>query len=94
MECVTVRTDEMQEAAELGFLDIDGKRSDSVSTRLPYEALCAIDALAAMDDIKRSEWIRDAVIEKLVRLKRQHDYLSKAFGGATNTTNTTYSKNT
>lgn len=47
-----------------------------------------------MDDIKRSEWIRDAVIEKLVRLKRQHDYLSKAFGGATNTTNTTYSKNT
>ena len=78
----------MQEAAELGFLDLDGKRSDSVSTRLPYEALCAIDALAAMDDIKRSEWIRDAAIEKLIRFKKQHEYLSRAFGSTTNTVNT------
>ena len=84
----------MQEALELGFLDVQGKKTDSTSVRMTHEALQAIDALAAMDDIKRSEWIRDAVIEKLVRLKRQHDYLSKAFGGATNTTNTTYSKNT
>ena len=84
----------MQEALDLGFLDVHGKKTDSTSVRMTHEALQAIDALAAMDDIKRSEWIRDAVIEKLVRLKRQHDYLSKAFGGATNTTNTTYSKNT
>ena len=48
----------------------------------------AIDALAAMDDIKRSEWIRDAAIEKLVKFKKQHEYLSRAFGNATNTANT------
>ena len=48
----------------------------------------AIDALAAMDDIKRSEWIRDAAIEKLLKFKKQHEYLSRAFGNTTNTVNT------
>ena len=48
----------------------------------------AIDALAAMDDIKRSEWIRDAAIEKLLKFKKQHEYLSRAFGNTTNTANT------
>ena len=48
----------------------------------------AIDALAAMVDIKRSEWIRDAAIEKLLKFKKQHEYLSRAFGNTTNTMNT------
>ena len=48
----------------------------------------AIDALAEMVDIKRSEWIRDAAIEKLVKFKKLHEYLSRAFGNATNTANT------
>lgn len=82
----------MQEAFDLGFLDVTGKKTDSVSTRFTYEALHAIDALAAMDDLKRSEWVRDAVIEKLLKMKRQHEYLVKAFGGSTNTANTSNSK--
>ena len=80
--------DEMQEALELGFLDVHGKKTDSTSVRMTHEALQAIDALAAMDDIKRSEWIRDAAIEKLLKFKKQHEYLSRAFGNATNTVNT------
>ena len=48
----------------------------------------AIDALAEMVDIKRSEWIRDAAIEKLLKFKKQHEYLSRAFGNTTNTMNT------
>lgn len=78
----------MQEAIDLGFLDMHGKKTDSTSVRFTHEALHAIDALAAMDDIKRSEWIRDAAIEKLLRLKRQHEYMDKAFGRSTNTANT------
>jgi metal-responsive CopG/Arc/MetJ family transcriptional regulator len=46
-----------------------------------------------MDDVKRSEWIRDAVIEKLLRLKRQHEYLSQAFGSATYSLNTSGTQN-
>ncbi|WP_180115158.1 ribbon-helix-helix domain-containing protein [Acinetobacter sp. YH12140] len=78
----------MQEALNLGFLDINGKKTDSTSVRMTHEALQAIDALAAMDDVKRSEWIRDAAIEKLMKFKKQHEYLSKAFGNTTNTVNT------
>ena len=48
----------------------------------------AIDALAAMVDIKRSEWIRDAAIEKLLKFKKLHEYLSRAFGNTTDTVNT------
>ena len=80
--------DEMQEALDLGFLDVQGKKTDSTSVRMTHEALQAIDALAAMDDIKRSEWIRDAAIEKLLKFKKQHEYLSRAFGNTTNTVNT------
>ena len=78
----------MQEALNLGFLDVNGKKTDSTSVRMTHEALQAIDALAAMDDVKRSEWIRDAAIEKLMKFKKQHEYLSKAFGNTTNTVNT------
>ena len=78
----------MQEAINLGFLDVHGKKTDSTSVRMTHEALQAIDALAAMDDMKRSEWIRDAAIEKLMKFKKQHEYLSRAFGNATNTVNT------
>ena len=79
----------MQEALNLGFLDMNnGKKTDSTSVRMTHEALQAIDALAAMDDVKRSEWIRDAAIEKLMKFKKQHEYLSKAFGHTTNTANT------
>ena len=78
----------MQEAIFLGFLDVGGKKTDSTSIRMTHEALQAIDALAAMDDVKRSEWIRDAAIEKLMKFKRQHEYLNKAFSCATNTLNT------
>lgn len=80
--------DDMQEALDLGFLDVHGKKTDSTSVRMTHEALQAIDALAAMDDIKRSEWIRDAAIEKLMKFKKQHEYLSRAFGNTTNTVNT------
>lgn len=80
--------DELKEALDLGFLDVHGKKTDSTSVRMTHEALQAIDALAAMDDVKRSEWIRDAAIEKLVKFKKQHEYLSRAFGNTTNTMNT------
>lgn len=79
---------DMQEALDLGFLDVHGKKTDSTSVRMTHEALQAIDALAAMDDIKRSEWIRDAAIEKLLKFKKQHEYLSRAFGSTANTVNT------
>lgn len=78
----------MKEAVNIGLLDIEGKLSESTSTRLSHGALTAIDVLSAMDDIKRSDWIREACIEKLLRLKRQHQYLSKAFGSSTNTSET------
>ena len=80
--------DEMQEALDLGFLDVHGKKTDSTSVRMTHEALQAIDALAAMVDIKRSEWIRDAAIEKLLKFKKLHEHLSRAFGNTTNTVNT------
>ena len=80
--------DEMQDAINLGFLDVHGKKTDSTSVRMTHEALQAIDALAAMDDMKRSEWIRDAAIEKLMKFKKQHEYLSRAFSNTTNTVNT------
>ena len=82
----------MQEALEFGFLDTSGKKTDSVSSRFTHEALRAIDALAAMEDIKRSEWIRDAAIEKLLRFKRQHEYPSKVFNVSTNTANTLHTQ--
>jgi len=81
--------DEMQEAINLGFLDVHGKKTDSTSVRMTHEALQAIDALAAMDDMKRSEWIRDAAKEKLMKFKKQHEYLSRPFANTTNTVNTT-----
>ena len=85
--------DDMQEALELGFIEANGKKTDLASVRLTHEALNAIDKLSAMDDVKRSEWIRDAVIEKLLRLKRQHEYLSQAFGSATYSLNTSGTQN-
>lgn len=78
----------MQEAASLGFVDTEGKKTESVSVRFTHDALGAIDALSAMDDIKRSEWVRDAALEKLLKYKRQHEYLSKVFPEARNTANT------
>lgn len=87
-----MRADDMKEAINIGLLDIEGKLSESTSTRLSHGALTAIDVLAAMDDIKRSDWIREACIEKLLRLKRQHQYLSKAFGESTNTSSTLNTK--
>lgn len=80
--------DELKEAMDLGFLDVHGKKTDSTSVRMTHDALQAIDALAAMDDIKRSEWIRNAAIEKLIKFKEQYEYLSRAFGNTTNTVNT------
>jgi hypothetical protein len=85
--------DDMEEALELGFVETSGKKTDSTSVRFTHEALIAIDTLSAMDDIKRSEWIRDAAIEKLLKLKRQHEYLSKAFGSATYSLNTSGTQN-
>ena len=39
----------MQEALDLGFLDVHGKKTDSTSVRMTHEALQAIDALAAIN---------------------------------------------
>lgn len=84
----------MQEALNLGFIEQTGKQTEVTSVRLTHEALRAVDTLAGMDDKRRSEWLRDVVIEKLMELKRQHEYLSKAFGDSTNTLNTSYTNKT
>ncbi|WP_171501463.1 hypothetical protein [Acinetobacter wanghuae] len=84
----------MQEALSLGFIEQPGKKTEVTSVRLTHDALHAVDALAGMNDKKRSEWLRDVVIEKLMELKRQHEYLSKAFGDSTNTLNTSYTSKT
>ncbi len=80
---------DMQEALDLGFLDVQGKKTDSTSVRMTHEALQAIDALAAMVRHKNARnRIRNAAIEKLLKFKKQHEYLSRAFGNTTNTVNT------
>ena len=83
--------DEMQEALDLGFLDVHGEKTDSTSVRMTHEALQAIDALAAMDDVSRGEWVRDAVMARVRVKRRQYEYLEKVFGAATYTANTVHS---
>ena len=67
------------------------KLTDSASFRVTHDELITIDALAAMDDVSRGEWVRNAVMEKILKMKRQHEYLSSVFGAATNTSNTVHS---
>jgi uncharacterized protein (DUF1778 family) len=85
---MTMRDDIMSEALELGFLADDAKKTSSITFKVTHETQLAIDALAGMDDVSRSEWVLKAVIEKIIELKRQYDFLQKAFGHTTNTADT------
>ena len=67
------------------------KLTDNASVRLSHEELSQIDRLAAMDDVCRAEWLRDAAMTKLEKFRRQHQYLSEVFSTATDTANTLYS---
>mgnify|MGYP003692865443 CR=1 FL=1 len=67
------------------------KLTDNASVRLSHEELRQIDRLAAMDDVCRAEWLRDAAMMKLEKFRRQHKYLSEVFSTATDTANTLYS---
>lgn len=67
------------------------KLTDNASVRLSHEELSQIDKLAAMDEVCRAEWLRDAAMTKLEKFRRQHKYLSEVFSTATNTSNTVYS---
>ena len=65
-----------------------GKLTDSTSFRVTHDELITIDALAAMDDVSRGEWVRDAVMARVRVKRRQYEYLEKVFGAATYTANT------
>lgn len=67
------------------------KLTDNASVRLSHEELSQIDKLAAMDEVCRAEWLRDAAMMKLEKFRRQHKYLSEVFSTATNTSNTVHS---
>ena len=45
--------DEMQEALDLGFLDVHGKKTDSTSVRMTHEALQAIDVHCHVGSLER-----------------------------------------
>lgn len=83
-----MRVDVMKEATDLGFLGDDGKKTSSITFKVTPELQFAIDALAGMDDVSRSEWVSNAVIEKIIELKRRYQCLQKAFGHTTNTADT------
>jgi len=68
------------------------KANASISFKCSDEFIATVDGLAAMDDVKRSKWVRDAVMEKIQTKKRQHECLSRVFGLTTNTANTTDTK--
>ena len=67
------------------------KLTDNASVRLSHEELRQIDRLAAMDDVCRAEWLRDAAMMKLEQFRRQHNHPSEVFSTATDTANTLYS---
>ena len=67
------------------------KLTDNASVRLSHEELRQIDRLAAMDDVCRAEWLRDAAMTKLEKFRRQHKYLSEVFSTATDASNTVHS---
>ena len=43
-----------------------------VSVAIPAEMLARVDAAAALGQVSRPEWIRQAIAERLERLSRTH----------------------
>lgn len=84
-----MKEDEMQAAKALGFLSDDEKKLNTLSFKGSDKLQSAIDGLAGMDDTTRADWIRDACIEKVLKMKKQFDFMQKVFGDATDTTDTT-----
>ncbi|WP_151820172.1 hypothetical protein [Acinetobacter soli] len=73
------------------MLEDEGKLTASMCFKCTQELKEQVEGLACMDDMPWSEWIRNAVMEKVREKKRQHEYLMKVFG---NTTDTEDTKNT
>lgn len=83
-----MKEDEMQAAKALGFLSDDEKKLNTLSFKGSDKLQSAIDGLAGMDDTTRADWIRDACIEKVLKMKKQFDFMQKVFGHATDTSDT------
>lgn len=83
-----MRDEDMQSAKALGFLSDDEKKLNTLSFKGSDKLQSAIDGLAGMDDTTRADWIRDACIEKVLRMKRQFDHMQAVFGKATDTPDT------
>ena len=56
------------------------KKTTSMEFRCDEELRIKVDALSAQDDIKRSDFLRDAVIEKVKRSEDMYESLHKVFG--------------
>lgn len=89
--------DVIKEAIDLGILsdcwDSDEKKLTVISFRVPHGIAQLTDSYAGTQNLNRSDVARDCLIAFLTDLKRKHEYLSKVFDEATNTKNTTYSRN-
>lgn len=64
-------------------IDEDGKLTASMTFKCTPELKEQVEGLACMDDMPWSEWIRNAVMEKVREKRRQHEFLSKVFGSTT-----------
>lgn len=75
--------DEMQIARSLGLLD--GKRDNPTTIKFNDNLDEAISNMALVDDQTKSDFIRDAVIEKILREKQRFDRMRLVFGNTKET---------
>ena len=82
----------MQEALDLGFLDVHGKKTDSTSVRMTHEALQAIETICNAQGVTLAEWLRDLAIKNLVARKREFHRMEKLWGQTKETSTTSADK--
>lgn len=73
-----MRTDDMNEARELGFLG--GKLDNPVTVKFNDLTDESIEGVANASDMTKADWIREACIEKLLVERRKFNRMRKVWG--------------
>lgn len=75
--------DEKQMARSLGFLD--GKQDNPYTIKFTDKLDEAINNMALVDEQTKADFVRDAVIEKILKEKQRFDRMRLVFGNTTET---------
>lgn len=79
-----MRPEDMNAAREMGFLD--GKLGNPITIKFGDLLEEAITNMSLAEEITKADFIRDAVIEKILAEKQRFDRMQKVFGKAKKTT--------